>query len=152
VTPGALKQDEKFKRLLSVTDKGDPCISYPRALRWAEINQTRLPSSAEYDAIIASIERGDAQSVQTGQPVQLNDLFDSYPEWSTTVASISRIGGSQAVRHLHEMHVLKGFTHSNELSEIFAWVDGSLLADPETKLPKISVRGVRSATPRFVKP
>ena len=151
-TPAALKYDEKLRRLLSVTDKGDPCISYLRALRWAEIKQTRLPSSAEYDAIIASIERGDAQSVQTGEPVQMNDLFDSYPEWSTTVPSISRIGGSQAVRHLREMHVLKGFTHSNELSEFFAWVDGSLLADPETKLPRISVRGVRSATPRFVKP
>jgi hypothetical protein len=151
-TPAALKQDEKFKRFLSVTDKGDFCISYPRALQWAEINQTRLPSSAEYDAIIASIERGDAQSVQTGEPVKMNDLFDSYPEWSTTVLSVSRIGGNQAVRHLHEMHVLKGFTHSNKLSDIFAWIDGSLLADPETKLPRISIRGVRSATPRFVKP
>jgi hypothetical protein len=149
--PAALKRDEKFKGLLSVTDKGDPCISYSRALRWAEMNQTRLPSSAEYDAIIASIERGEARSVRTGEPVKMSDLFDSYPEWSTTVPSISRIGGNQP-RHLHEMHVLKGFIRSNELTDFFTWVDGSLLAEPETKLPRISIRGVRCATPRFVKP
>jgi hypothetical protein len=151
-TPEELKHQQKINGLLSVTDNGDPCMTYPGAIRWAEINQTRLASSAEYDVITAAAQRGEAHSVQTGEPVKMNDLFDSYPEWSTTIQSNSRLGGNRAVLHLSEMHVLKGFRRSNELNDIFTWVDDSLLGDTVTKSLKISIRGVRSATPRFVKP
>jgi hypothetical protein len=151
-TPAVLQLNEKFKPLLSVTDKGDACMSYPSANRWAELNQTRLPSSAEYDTIIGAVERGEARSVRTGEPVKMDDLFDNYPEWSTTIQSDSRIGGNRAVRHLRGLHLLKGFTRSYDLTHVFSWVDDSLLADSETRSPKISIRGVRSATPRFVKP
>lgn len=150
--PTELQLNEKFKRLLSVTNNGEPCMSYPSANRWAELNQTRLPSSAEYDMIIAAVERGEARSVRTGEPVKMDDLFDNYPEWSTTMQSDSRIGGNRAARHLRGLHVLKGFTRSNELIHFFSWVDDSLLSHTETRSPRISIRGVRSATPRFVKP
>jgi hypothetical protein len=56
------------------------------------------------------------------------------------------------VRQLQSMHVLKGFTGSNELTDFVFWIDNSILVDPDTKSPKISIRGVRSATPRFVRP
>ncbi|HKG97365.1 MAG TPA: serine/threonine-protein kinase, partial [Pyrinomonadaceae bacterium] len=134
--PVDIQSNEKFRRFLSVTDKGEPCMSYPSANRWAELNQTRLPSSAEYDEIIGAVERGEARSVRTGEAAKMDGLFDNYPEWSTTIQSDSRIGGNRAVRHLLGLHVLKGFTRSNELIHFFSWIDESLLAEPETRSPK----------------
>jgi serine/threonine protein kinase len=147
-----LARHASFKGLLSVTDTEEPCIVYQSAIRWAELHQTRLPSRAEYDAIIAAVERGEAQSVANGESAKMDDLFDGFPEWSTTIQVDSRIGGNRAVRQLRAMHVLKGFARSNELIDTFTWFGDSLLADPEVRSAKVSIRGVRSATPRFVKP
>jgi tRNA A-37 threonylcarbamoyl transferase component Bud32 len=151
-TAAKLKSQARFKGLLSATDKGEPCILYAGAVRWAEMSQTRIPSSAEYDAIAAAVKRGEARSAVNGESAKMFGLFDSYLEWTTTTQSDSRIGGNRAARHLRAMHVLKGYTRSHELTDTFAWIDDTLLGDPEAKSERISIRGVRSATPRFVKP
>jgi serine/threonine protein kinase len=151
-TAAKLQSKAKFKGLLSATDKEEPCISYAGAIRWAEMSQTRIPSSAEYDAIIAAVKHGEAQSAKNGEPAKMFGLFDSSPEWSTTTQSDSRIGGNRAVRRLRTMHVLKGYTRSRELTDAFSWIDDSLLGDLEARSERISIRGVRDATPRFVKP
>jgi hypothetical protein len=150
-TSDELKLNEKLSWLLSAPEKGKPYISYRNANRWAELNQTRLPSAAEYDIIVGAVEHGETQSVRTGEPARMEDLFDGYPEWSTTVCSDSRVVGN-GMAAVHKMHVLKGFKYSNELVEFVRWIDGTLLADPDLQSPRISIRGVRSATPRFVKP
>ena len=87
-----------------------------------------------------------------GAPARLDDLFDSFPEFTTTTKAISSVNGNGVSKHLGKMHVLKGHGDSTELSEGLPWADGALLAASDTRSPKISIRGVRSATPRFVKP
>jgi serine/threonine protein kinase len=151
-TPAALIQNPKFKQLLRIADDGRPNISYASAIKWAELNQSRLASSAEYDAMTAAVERGEAKLVETGATVTMDDLFDDFPELSTTIKTDPSIGGNATARHLRDMHVLKGFKNSNAPTEILPWAEGASLAGPETESPKISIRGVRSATPRFVKP
>ncbi len=151
-TPADLASQANFKDLLSVADNGDPCISYPSAIKWAEKNQTRLPSSAEYEAIVAAAVRGEARRVATDTPVKMSDVFDDIPEFSTTTRTEPNIAGSGAARNLHGMHVLEGFNKSTELPDLLHWADGETLALPEMRSPKISIRGVRSATPRFMVP
>jgi hypothetical protein len=152
-TPAELKANPKFARLLSVSEDGSSYISYLAAIRWAELNQMQIPSSADYDAIITAAKRGEARNVHTGEAAKMDDLFDDVPEWSTTIKTESKkIGGNAAARHLREMHVLRGFTNLTASSELFPWAEGSLLADPDAKSPKISIRGVRCATPRYVMP
>jgi tRNA A-37 threonylcarbamoyl transferase component Bud32 len=151
-TPLALKQHAAFSRLLSVSNDGSPCISYQSAIRWAELNQTRLPSAAEYDAIISEVKQGHALSVRTGEPIIMNDLFDSYPEWTMTIQPNSQLVSSQAALYARNMHLLKGVTRSTESIGLLSLSNNCFIADSETKSPIISIRGVRSATPRFVKP
>ncbi len=151
-TPAALMQNPEFNRLLRVAKDGSPYISYASAIKWAEFNQTRLASSAEYDAVAAAVKRGEAKSVETGATVTMDDLFDDFPELSTTIKTNLKIEGNAAARHFSNMHVLKGFKNSNEPSDLLPWADGASLAGPDTESPKISIRGVRSATPRIVKP
>jgi hypothetical protein len=149
-SPVDLKSQVEFSELLRVTNEGTLCISYQSALKWAEKNQTRLPSAAEYDAIVAAVQYGDARSVKTGFPVTINDLLDGLPELSTSTKTASRLDGNAVVKHFNQMHVLKGFAKSPP--DLNAWVEGMLLADPDIDSPNIRIRGVRSATPRFVKP
>jgi hypothetical protein len=151
-TPADLAAQAKFRALLNVKNEGAPSISYRSAIKWAELNQTRLPSSAEYDAIVTAAKHGDARLVETGKPVKMDDLFDEFPELSTTTISEPGIGGTGALRHLRGMHVLKGFIATNAASDLLPWAHGASLAGPDTESPTISFRGVRSATPRFVKP
>jgi hypothetical protein len=82
----------------------------------------------------------------------MDDIFDDFPEFTTTTQSDSSIGGNAAPRHLIDMHVLKGFSKSNGSFESLPWTEGTLLAGPGAESRKVSIRGVRSATPRFVKP
>lgn len=151
-TPEALVQNPEFKPLLRVASDGSSNISYASAVKWAELNQTRLASSAEYDAMTAAVERGQAKLVATGSTVTMADLFDDFPELSTTTKTDSSMGGRATARHLSDIHVLKGFKNSNTPSKLLPWADGVSLAGPNAESPKISIRGVRSATPRFVKP
>jgi hypothetical protein len=138
--------------LLRVGGHGKSNISYSSAVKWAELNQTRLASAGEYDAITAAVGRGQAKAVETGAVVTIDDLFDDYPEFTTTTKTDPSIGGNAASRHLIDMHVLKGFSNLNAGGELLPWTEGALLAGPYAESSKISIRGVRSATPRFVKP
>ena len=153
-TPAALSQKPEFKSLLRVANDGSFRISYASAVKWAEANQIRLASSTEYDAITAAVERGQATLVETGATVTMDDLFDDFPELTTTTTTKtdSRIGGNAASRHPIDMHVLKGFSKLNAPFEFLPWTEGALLAGPDAESPKVSIRGVQSATPRFVKP
>ncbi len=125
-TPAELKLDAKCQRLLSVNDAGEPCISYSSAVRWAELNQKRLPSAEEYDAIVASVQFGDARLVDSNAPEKMVDLFDDFPELTTTIKKVSRVGTSEAARALRDRHVLKGFVTSAALSKLLPSVEGAL--------------------------
>lgn len=151
-TPDTLNLNSKFKPLLRLAADGSSNISYLSAVKWAELSQTRLASAAEYDAIAAALERGQATFVETGAPVTMDDLFDGFPELTTTTITDPNIGGIAAARQLGHLHVLKGFGKSYTPMELLPWAQGISLAGPDAESPKISIRGVRSATPRFVKP
>lgn len=142
----------RLKALLNKADGGAPGIPYQKAISWAEAKQMRIPSSAEYDAITDAVKRGRARIMETGEPAKMEDLFDNHPEWTTTLAPYSEVSGNGGTRRLRKMHVLKGGLLSKSSSSVVSWVDGTLLADMESLSPMISIRGVRSATPRFGKP
>lgn len=141
-----------IRHLLSVSADGTVHIQYNGAVTWAELNQKRLPSAAEYDAIVAAVAQGHAVAVKAGLPAKLEDLFDSYPEFSTTVKAMQRKEGNAVEKRFREMHILKGFGSADSSPELTPWIDGSLVAGPDVQSARISVRGVRSATPRFVTP
>jgi hypothetical protein len=149
-SPADLKARVEFSELLRTTKEGAPCISYQSAVKWAEKNQCRLASAAEYDVIAAAVEHGEARSVKTGLPVTINVLFVDLPELSTTTKPASRLDGNAVVKHFDQMHVLKGFAKSPP--DLHAWVEGMALTDANFDSPNIRIRGVRSATPRFVAP
>jgi hypothetical protein len=137
--------NQNIGHLLSTTALGEPCITYQAAVEWAELNQKRLASSAEYDAIVKALEiRAESQTI--------DDLFDERPEYTTTIKVDPSAAGNAATNHLHEMHVLKGYGDSTSLSEMVTWSDGSLLSPHNLKSAMISIRGVHSGTPRFVNP
>jgi hypothetical protein len=135
--------NQNIGHLLNRTSLGEPCISYQAAVKWAELNQKRLASSAEYDAIVKALETGAVSQT-------VEDLFDDRPEYTTTMKVNPTIIGNAATNHLHEMHVLRGYGDSTAIPEMVSWTDGSLLSPHELKSAKISIRGVRSGTPRFV--
>ncbi len=151
-TAADFESDLKLNRLLDKAADGASCIPYRRAISWAEAKQMRIPSSAEYDAVTDAVKRGEARSLQTGEPAKMEDLFDNHPEWTTSLVPSSEVSGNGVSRRLRKMHVLKGGGLSTESASILPWIDGTLMADSESFSPLISVRGVRSATPRFVKP
>jgi hypothetical protein len=137
--------NQNIGHLLSRTSLGEPCITYQAAVEWAELNQKRLASSTEYDAIVKALEiRAVSQTI--------DELFDERPEYTTTIKVDPSAAGNAATNHLHEMHVLKGYGDSTSLSEMVTWSDGSLLSPHNLKSAMISIRGVHSGTPRFVNP
>jgi hypothetical protein len=135
--------NQNIGHLLNRTSQGEPCITYQAAIQWAELNQKRLASSAEYDAIVKAIEIGAVSQT-------IDDLFDDRPEYTTTIKVDPSITGNAVANHLHDMHVLKGYRDSTTLPEMVTWTDGSRLSPHDLKTAKISIRGVHSGTPRFV--
>src|SRR5262249_46259322 len=123
-SPDDLKSQPEFAHLLRTSEGGAPCFSYQSAIKWSDKSQLRLPSAAGYEAIVGAVEHGEAQLVKTGLPVTMNDLFDAFPELSTTTKMVSRLEGNGVERHLDEMHVLKGFAKSPP--ELRVWVEGQL--------------------------
>jgi len=142
----------EVEHFLNKTDDGEPCVTYQGAIQWAESNHLRLPSAAEYQAIVAAVEAGEARYVDSGAVATLDDLFDDSPEFSTTIKASPSIVGNGVTNHLRKLHLLAGYKDSSVLNDTLPWADGALLAASDTKSAKISIRGVRSATPRFVKP
>jgi serine/threonine protein kinase len=143
------------KLLLTPTSDGARFIRYQSGLQWLEENQKRLPSATEYDAIVAAVKDGTAKSVDSGTPARMEDLFDDSPEYSSTIKSVNDLYGNGVEKHFRDMHVLKGYKDLMDFSgsaDLFVWVDGTVLASARSNSPKVSIRGVRSATPRFVKP
>jgi hypothetical protein len=146
-----LGRDPNFAGLLSIDDDGNPYLSYAGALRWAELNQVRLPTAVEMEIIADATQHRKATFVDSGKPALMEDLFDTVPEWTATINRNPNVAGN-AARHLRDSHVLKGCAGVADSAMQFPWADGQLLASENCKSPNISVRGVRSATPRFVKP
>jgi hypothetical protein len=129
-----------------------PYAGYAAAARWVENKQKRLATAAEYDAIIKAVQHGDAISMKTGKAIEVNDLFDEFPEYSATVKSMKGVVGMDVDNQFRDMRILKGFKDISKFPELTPWIDGDLLARPDTRSERICNRGVRSATPRFVKP
>ena len=151
-TVADLRSNPKSSETMKSTEGGEFYITYHQAMRWAEAKQMRIPSAADYDVIIDAAKSGNARWVRTGKPALIEDLFDSYPEWTTTILPTSNVGGNGVARYLRKMHILKGSRKLSGAPLVDTWVDGTLMADAEAPPSIVSVRGVRSATPRFVRP
>jgi hypothetical protein len=103
------------------------------------------------DLIAEAVKSGNARFVGSGERAGMEDLFDAFPEWTMTTKPKPDIEGNGA-RRLRGLQVLKGFAGVSDVAVLYPWAGGLLLVDRNTKSPKISIRGVRSATPRFLKP
>jgi hypothetical protein len=150
-TAAELKSTPEFSALTTSTRRGAGHIAYPAAAAWAERNHKNLPSASEYDAIVAMLKRRMKQN-DLATIRLLAELTDDVPEWSTTMKPFSNVGGKAAATDLRQMHILKGFAKVAKASDMLLWPDGTLLAQRKSESPSISIRGVRSATPRFLVP
>jgi hypothetical protein len=150
-TPADLKAIPEFMALVNASDDGGLYITYPGAAAWAERNHKNLPSAREYDAIVATLNR-ELKKDNLPRTRLLAELTDNLPEWTTTMKQFSNVGGKAAATDLRQMHILKGFSKVDEASDVLLWPDGTLLAERKCESPRISIRGVRSATPRFLMP
>jgi hypothetical protein len=150
-TAADLIKTPEFASFVSVDSDDNAAISYVAALRWTERNGTRTPTATEMDLIAEAVKNGNAHRVGSGQRAGMQDLFDAFPEWTITTKAKPDIQGNRA-RWLQSLHVLKGFAGVSDVAVLYPWAGGLLLVDRDTKSPKISIRGVRSAAPRFLKP
>ena len=112
----------------------------------------RLPSAAEYDAIVWSLGDPETGFFQDGRGDKLGDLLGGLAEWTTTKYRYGGTGNTNTLLEMQNMQVLKGYGDPTELPGIHRSIDGTLIALPDTVSPFIGFRGVRSGTPRFVRP
>ena len=108
-----------------------PCISYREcALNGPRLNQTRLPSSAEYDAIRCG--RGTEVKRRWLRPVRLSTWMicsTTSPSFRPRRKPIRASAAMAAARHLRDMHVLKGFQQAtNAPFELLPWAEGAVVS------------------------
>lgn len=127
-------------------------IAFRTAVGQVEELSKRLPSAAEYDAIVAAAKNGKLTFVGSGRKATMDDLFGGLPEWTTTNYDFPWRGEFTAVSTLRSKRILKGFGDPDAFPELLRFADGKLLSYPDTPSPNIGFRGVRSGAPRFVKP
>ena len=136
----------------TVDDEGRACLSCEGAIGAAEIVNKRLPSAAEYDAIVECTRR--RQPIRTGstRPTIIDGLFNDIAEWTTTIYDFSGSGARKPLATLRNMRVLKGYGEMAAVAGMLQAPDGQLLSPSDTPSPNIGWRGVRSGAPRFVRP
>lgn len=119
---------------------------------WAALyHGKRLPSAAEYDAIVQAV-RDQNLLTGSGRPACIENLFGGLAEWTTTKYEFAGRGAPAAIASLKNMHILKGYGDPDKLPDLMRTADGALLALPDAQSPNISFRCVRSGAPRFVTP
>ncbi len=107
----------------------------------------RLPSAAEYDAILEYAKRHQLTMVGSEEQAAVQDLFGGAPEWTTSKYVDSR---KHALKELSDHLVLKGYGDIDRFPELLRSADGQLLGSPQEPSPMIGFRCVRSGAPRFV--
>jgi hypothetical protein len=132
--------------------EGNPCLSCEGAIGAAEFVSKRLPSAAEYDAIVECTRRRPPMRTASSKPTMIEGLFNGIAEWTTTIYDFSGSGAPEPLARLRRMSVLKGYGEMGALAGMLQTPDGKLLSPSDSKSPNIGWRGVRSGAPRFIKP
>jgi hypothetical protein len=116
----------------------------------AEALSKRLPTAAEYDAIVNSVRQAERASTGSGNPAAIEGLFGGLAEWTTTTSDFSSAGARGPIAIRRNLMVLKGYDDTEVYPQTLRTPDGKLLSPSETSSPSIGWRGVRSGAPRFV--
>jgi serine/threonine protein kinase len=125
---------------------------FDRAASITQNGGKRLPTAAEYEAILKAIEKHELSSMPAGHPAALDDLSGGLAEWTTTKYDFRVSGEAGAIADLRSMHVLKGYGDPTKFRGLRRMPDGTIIASPDSQSPLIGFRGVRSGAPRFVTP
>jgi hypothetical protein len=136
----------------TVDDEGKVCLSCEGAIGAAEIVNKRLPSAAEYDAIVEWTRQRQPMRAASGKPTIVDGLFNGIAEWTTTIYDFTGSGARKPLAELRSMCVLKGYGEMAALAGMLHAPDGQLLSPSDIQAPNIGWRGVRSGAPRFIKP
>jgi serine/threonine-protein kinase len=120
----------------------------------------RLPSVAEYEALVEALKDQDVGPTAMAMPTDLNDLVAGHAEWTSTKYHFNGVGPPKDLSAINSMIVLKGHNPTlppdsplvRQNTGLLPMPDGNLLAPPDCQSPLIGYRGVRSGTPRFLKP
>jgi hypothetical protein len=123
--------------------------SFELATRAARDRGLRLPTAAEYDAMVNAAKNQLLRYSNPQRPATLDDLFDDLAEWTTTKYNFRGSGQSEPSSRLQTMHILKGYGDPSKLPGLVRMPD-AVLATPDSSSPLIGFRCVRSETPRFV--
>jgi hypothetical protein len=135
-----------------VDEEGNVCLSREGAIGAAETAHKRLPSAAEYDAIVESMIQQQQVAASSGEPASIAGLSNGRAEWTTTTYDYSGSGARGPVARLRSMSVLKGYGDVVVSSGMLQSPDGKWLCPSDIATPSIGWRGVRSGAPRFVEP
>lgn len=121
----------------------------------AEEAGSRLPTAAEYDAIVASVSNftgGTNKSRSSGTP---QDMTAGAPEWTSTryvfPGQISPLAPRTFLDERSKWLILKGYNKLDDFAGLEPTIQGDLVGSDELEYSSIAVRGVRSTEPRFVK-
>jgi len=124
-------------------------VDFETAMKRAAYLGKRLPTAAEYDAILEMIKQNKVEFSDRA----LQDLFSKPVEWTTTRYDYPDDAGTPATSAaLHSMHILKGGGKPDNFYGLQRSVEGDFLAHPDTSSQEIGFRCVRSGEPRFAKP
>jgi serine/threonine-protein kinase len=115
----------------------------------AEALSKRLPTAAEYDAVVNYVRQAERAPTGSGNPA-IEGLFGGLAEWTTTTSDFSSAGARGPVAIRRNLMVLKGYDDTEVYPQTLRTPDGKLLSPSETSSPGIGWRGVRSGAPRFV--
>jgi serine/threonine-protein kinase len=126
-------------------------LSLREAIHASEHRGKRLPSAAEFDAIMLSIRQHQLRD-GAGRPSVITDLETGVAEWTTTVYDFEASGPLDVIARLRGKRILKGYGDPDQLPGLMRMLDGQVVAQSDDKSPNIGFRGVRSGAPRFVNP
>ena len=114
------------------------------ASRFLERDERRLPSAAEYDAVIATLNSS------SGPKPHLRNLFGGLPEWTTTRYFVELTTGQGRQPVFQGAQILKGYNVAENYLDVIRTPHGQLVAPADQPPRSIGIRGVRSAKPRFL--
>jgi serine/threonine-protein kinase len=134
-----------------VDDGAEAFLTLEGAIRAAEALCKRVPSAAEYEAIVEWTRHRTTSRTSPGKAAIVEGLLNGLAEWTTTKYDFSG-SGAHALASLRYMSVLKGYGEMIALPEMLRSPDGELLSPSDFASPRIGWRGVRSGAPRFVQP
>ena len=124
---------------------GQRYIVFETAKQELRAKSKRMPSAAEYDAIIQAVTDGQLKKVASGAKTTVEDLFTGLAEWTTTKYDFpGAVEDRNNVEKLNNMYLLKGYGDPEKLPGLLRFVGGVLLAPPDSHSPLIGFRGVRS--------